>query len=338
MNNIITNRQVCLANRPKGLPKENDWSIINGTIPKIEQGQVLTKIKYISIDPAMRGWLNDSPSYVPPVGLGSVMRALTVGEIIESKNDSFHVGDWVSGLDGVQNYAVSNGSEYIKADLSIAPPQTYLGTLGIAGLTAYCGLINVGKLQSNETILVSGAAGSVGAHVGQIAKIKGNKVIGIAGGSKKCAYLIDKLGFDAAIDYKKGALLENIKQNCPDGIDLFFDNVGGITLDAGLSVINVGARVIICGAISQYNLSKEIEGPSNYLLLLRRRARMEGFIYFDFRTDWPSMLRELAEWRSAGKIYGLEDITEGQVDIFPSTLLRLFSGDNFGKLIIKLPD
>ena len=338
MNNIITNRQVCLANRPKGLPKENDWSIINGTIPKIEQGQVLTKIKYISIDPAMRGWLNDSPSYVPPVGLGSVMRALTVGKIIESKNDSFHVGDWVSGLDGVQNYAVSYGSEYIKVDLSIAPPQTYLGTLGIAGLTAYCGLINVGKLQTNETILVSGAAGSVGAHVGQIAKIKGNKVIGIAGGSKKCAYLIDKLGFDVAIDYKKGALLENIKQNCPDGIDLFFDNVGGITLDAGLSVINVGARVIICGAISQYNLSKEIEGPSNYLLLLRRRARMEGFIYFDFRTDWPSMLRELAEWRSAGKIYGLEDITEGQVDIFPSTLLRLFSGDNFGKLIIKLPD
>ena len=338
MKKSIINRQVCLANRPKGLPKDSDWTIIDGTIPRIAQGQVLTKIKYISIDPAMRGWLNDSPSYVPPVGLGSVMRALTVGEIIESKNDSFQIGDWVSGLDGVQNYAVSDGLDYIKADLSIAPPQTYLGTLGIAGLTAYCGLIKVGKLQTDDTILVSGAAGSVGAHVGQIAKIKGNKVIGIAGGNKKCDYLIDELGFDAAIDYKKGNLLEDIKQYCPDGIDIFFDNVGGATLDAGLSVINIGARIIICGAISQYNLTKAIEGPSNYLLLLRRRARMEGFIYFDFRAEWPSMLKDLAEWRSAGKFTGLEDITEGQVDIFPSTLLRLFSGDNFGKLIIKLPD
>ena len=324
--------------RPVGLPKASDWAIIDGAIPNIKPGEVLTKVRYISIDPAMRGWLNDSPSYIPPIGLGSVMRALTVGEIIESKNDAFQIGDWVSGLDGVQNYAVSNGSEYIKADLSIAPPQTYLGTLGIAGLTAYCGLIEVGKIQPNSTVLISGAAGSVGAHVGQIAKIKGNRVVGIAGGNKKCDYLIDELGFDVAIDYKKGTLLEEIKQHCPDGVDVFFDNVGGSTLDAGLSVINVGARIIICGAISQYNVTKPIEGPSNYLLLLRRRARMEGFIYFDFRAKWPRMLEELAAWRSAGKIIGREDIIEGEVDIFPSTLLKIFSGNNFGKLMIKLSD
>lgn len=333
-----SNRQVCLASRPVGLPKPSDWTIINGAIPNIEPGEVLTKVRYISIDPAMRGWLNDSPSYIPPVGLGSVMRALTVGEIIESKNDAFQIGDWVSGLDGVQNYAVSNGSEYIKADLSIAPPQTYLGTLGIAGLTAYCGLIDVGKTQPNDTVLISGAAGSVGAHVGQIAKIKGNRVVGIAGGNKKCDYLIDELGFDVAIDYKKGTIVEEIKQYCPDGVDVFFDNVGGATLDEGLSVINVGARIVICGAISQYNVTQRIEGPSNYLLLLRRRARMEGFIYFDFRAKWPRMLEELAAWRSSGKIIGREDIIEGEVDIFPSTLLKLFSGDNFGKLMIKLSD
>jgi len=332
------NRQVRLAARPEGLPKAIDWEIVDAPIPVPGPSEVLTRIRYLSVDPAMRGWMNDRPSYVPVLELGSVMRALTVGEIMESKNDAFQVGDWVAGLDGVQNYSVSDGSQYITADPAVAPPQTYLGTLGIAGLTAYSGLIEVGQLQNGDTVLVSGAAGSVGAHVGQIAKAKGNRVIGIAGGGKKCSYLVDELGFDAAIDYKTENLNDSIKRSCPDGVDVFFDNVGGDTLDAGLSSINRSARVVICGAISQYNTTTLIDGPRNYLSLLIRRARMEGFIYFDYRAKWPEMLKELAAWRSAGKIVGREDIVEGPVDIFPETLLKLFRGENFGKLMIKLSD
>tara|TARA_B100000029_G_C17567360_1_gene955502 strand:+ start:263 stop:1279 length:1017 start_codon:yes stop_codon:yes gene_type:complete len=334
--NCKSNRQVCLASRPKGLPNPTNWNIISRQIPTIQSGEVLIKVRFISIDPAMRGWMNDRVSYIPPVQIGSVMRALTVGEIVESKNETFKVGDWVSGIDGVQNYAVSDGTQNAKIDLSIAPPQTYLGTLGIAGLTAYSGLLKVGRLRVNDAVLVSGAAGSVGAHVGQIAKIKGNHVVGIAGGSKKCRYLVDELGFDAAIDYKNEELSVSIAQHCPKGIDLFFDNVGGKTLNAGLSAINVGARVVICGAISQYNLTHSIEGPSNYLLLLLRRARMEGFIYFDYHKDWPNMIKELSNWHSSGKIIGKEDIVKGNVDIFPDILLRLFNGENHGKLIIEL--
>jgi NADPH-dependent curcumin reductase CurA len=332
------NRQLLLAARPEGIPKASDWEIVDTPVPSPGPGEVLTRIRYISVDPAMRGWMNDRASYVPILDLGSVMRALTVGEIVESKCDAFQVGDWVAGVDGVQQYATSDGSQYIKADPSVAPPQTYLGTLGIAGLTAYCGLLEVGQLHSGDTVLVSGAAGSVGAHVGQIAKAKGNRVVGIAGGSKKCSYLVDDLGFDAAIDYQTEDLYESIKRSCPGGVDVFFDNVGGETLDAGLSLINLGARVVICGAISQYNSTTAVEGPRNYLSLLIRRARMEGFIYFDYRAKWPAMLVELAAWRNAGKIVGREDIVEGPVDVFPSTLLKLFSGDNFGKLMIKLPD
>ena len=331
------NRQVRLAARPDGLPKSTDWTIVDKPIARPGAGEVLVKVRYISVDPAMRGWMDDRASYVPPVGLGTVMRALTVSEVIESNNNAYQVGDWVAGNDGVQDYAVSDGSQYMKIDTALAPPQAYLGTLGIAGLTAYCGLLEVGRLQPGETVLVSGAAGSVGAHVGQIAKAKGGRAVGIAGGAEKCAYLVDELGFDAAIDYKNESLRKSLKQACPGGVDVFFDNVGGDTLNNGLAFINVGARVVICGAISQYNNTAPPQGPSNYLTLLIRRARMEGFIYFDFRDKWPAMLKELAAWRAEGKITAREDIAEGTVDIFPDTFLRLFRGDNFGKLMIKLP-
>jgi len=332
------NRQVRLAARPEGLPKATDWSITDEPVPNPGPGEVLVKVRYISVDPAMRGWMNDRASYVPVLGLGAVMRALTVSEVIESSNAAYQVGDWVAGLDGVQDYAVSDGSQYMKIDTALAPPQTFLGTLGIAGLTAYCGLLEVGQLRAGNTVLVSGAAGSVGAHVGQIAKVKGARTVGVAGGPEKCAYLIDELGFDAAIDYKNEDLAGSLKRVCSDGVDVFFDNVGGSTLNDGLVVINVGARVVICGAISQYNGTAPFHGPSNYILLLIRRSRMEGFIYFDFRDKWPAMLKDLAAWRAEGKITGREDIAEGPVDIFPSTLLRLFRGDNFGKLMIKLAE
>ena len=337
MNNLV-NRQVRLAARPEGLPKPTDWQVVEEPVAKPAAGEVVVKIRYISIDPAMRGWMNDRPSYVPPVELGAVMRALTVGRVVQSSNDAFAAGDWVAGIDGVQSYAVSDGSQYLPVDTRLAPPQTWLGTLGIAGLTAYCGLLEVGRMQAGDTVLVSGAAGSVGAHVGQIAKAKGGRAVGIAGGAEKCAYLTDELGFDAAIDYKTENLVRRLREICPDGVDVFFDNVGGDTLNSGLAVINVGARVVICGAISQDNSTKPPQGPGNYLMLLIRRASMQGFIYFDFRDRWPAMLQNLAAWREQGKLVCREDIARGTVDIFPQTLLRLFRGDNFGKLMIELPE
>jgi NADPH-dependent curcumin reductase CurA len=210
--------------------------------------------------------------------------------------------------------------------------------LGIAGLTAYCGLIEVGAPNAGETVVVSGAAGSVGAHVGQIAKIKGCRAVGIAGGPRKCAFLTDELGFDAAIDYKSEALDAGLARTCPDGIDVFFDNVGGPTLDAALARVNFHARVVICGAISQYNNTTAIKGPSNYLNLLIRSGRLEGFIYFNWREQWPAMIAELARWRAEGRLKCPDDIVEGGVAVFPDTLLRLFTGDNFGKLMIKVAD
>ncbi|MDA0229399.1 MAG: NADP-dependent oxidoreductase [Proteobacteria bacterium] len=335
MSNIV-NHQIRLAGRPVGLPKSSDWQFTEAAVPDLEAGQVLVKIHYISVDPAMRGWMNDRETYVPALKLGEVMRALTVGEVIASENPAFATGEFVVGIDGVQEYAISDGSALMKADASLAPLPAYLNSLGIAGLTAYCGLIEVGAPKAGETVVVSGAAGSVGAHVGQIAKIKGCRAVGIAGGARKCAFLIDELGFDAAIDYQNEDLNDGLARSCPDGIDVFFDNVGGECLDAALARINFHAHVVICGAISQYNNTTAIEGPANYLNLLIRSARLEGFIYFNWRNQWPEMVAELAGWLNAGKLNCPDDIVEGGVAAFPETLLRLFSGDNFGKLMIKV--
>jgi len=335
MSNII-NHQIRLAGRPVGLPKSSDWEYTEAAVPDLEAGQVLVKIHYISVDPAMRGWMNDRETYVPSLRLGDVMRALTVGEVVASQNPIFATGEFVVGIDGVQEYAISDGSALTKADVGLAPLPAYLNSLGIAGLTAYCGLIEVGAPKAGEAVVVSGAAGSVGAHVGQIAKIKGCRAVGIAGGARKCAFLIDELGFDAAIDYQNEDLNVGLARSCPDGIDVFFDNVGGECLDAALARINFHARVVICGAISQYNNTTAIEGPTNYLNLLIRSARLEGFIYFNWRSQWPAMVAELAVWLNAGKLNCPDDVVEGGVAAFPDTLLRLFSGDNFGKLMIKV--
>ena len=337
MTNII-NHQIRLAGRPVGLPKSSDWEFTEAQLPDLQDGQVLVKIHYISVDPAMRAWMNDQDSYVPVLKLGAVMRVLTVGKVIASKNPAFAAGDFVAGMDGVQEYAISDGRLLMKADTSLAPLPAYLNSLGIAGLTAYCGLIEVGAPKPGEMVVVSGAAGSVGAHVGQIAKIKGCRAVGIAGGAKKCAFLVDELGFDAAIDYKNEPLDAGLARTCPDGIDVFFDNVGGETLDAALARINFHARVVICGAISQYNNTTAIEGPSNYLSLLIRSARLEGFIYLNWRDQWPAMIAELAKWHGQGNLNCPDDIVEGGLKAFPDALLRLFSGDNFGKLMIKMAD
>ena len=332
------NRQIRLAGRPIGLPKDSDWELAEEVMPTPEPGQVVVRNRFLSVDPAMRGWMNDRKSYVLPLPLGSVMRALTVGEVVASKNASFVAGDSVAGLGGIQTFSLGDGTDLQKIDLSLAPFPVWLDTLGIAGLTAYCGLLEVGEPRTGETVLVSGAAGSVGAHVGQIAKIKGCHAVGIAGGEKKCSYLTDELGFDNAIDYQKETLSAGLKRTCPDGVDIYFDNVGGDTLNAALTRINVGARVVICGAISQYNATELAPGPSAYINLLGRRGRMQGFIYFDYRERWPEMQKDLAEWKTVGKIKTKHDIAKGDVDIFPETLLRLFRGANFGKLMIQLPE
>ncbi len=334
MSNV--NHQIKLAARPVDLPKESDWERAESPVPSPGPGEVLTKTHYMSVDPAMRGWMNDRPSYVPPVGIGEVMRALTVGEVIESNNDGFAVGDFVAGIQGVQEYALSDGSDLMKADLSLAPAPAWLNSLGIAGLTAYCGLIEVGQPKAGETVVVSGAAGSVGAHAGQIAKIKGCRVVGIAGGAEKCAYLTDQLGFDAAVDYKAQPIGAGLKQACPDGIDVFFDNVGGEILDAVLARINRFGRLALCGAISQYNLTDTPYGLRNVIVLVPRSVRMQGFIYFNYRDQWPAMLEDLAAWRADGRIAVPDDIVDGGIQAFPDALLRLFRGENLGKLMIKI--
>ena len=332
----IVNHQVRLAGRPSGLPKPADWEFSEAPLPDLGDGELLVKTHYISVDPAMRGWMNGRDTYVAALKLGEVMRALSVGEVIHSRNPAFSVGDYVAGVGGVQEYAVFDGSFLTKADPDLAPLPAYLNSLGIAGLTAYCGLIEVGVPKAGETVVISGAAGSVGAHVGEIAKIKGCRTVGIAGGAKKCAFLTDDLGFDAAIDYKAEDLNAGLERCCPDGIDILFDNVGGETLDAALARINFHARVVICGAISQYNNTGAVAGPANYLNLLIRSARLEGFIYFNWRDKWPAMIKELAAWRAAGQLNCPDDIVEGGIAAFPDTLLRLFSGENLGKLMIKV--
>ena len=333
-----SNRQVLLAARPNGLPRNSDWKIVETSVPELSAGQILVKNKFISVDPAMRGWMNDRATYVPPIPLDSVMRALSVGEVVQSESSSFSEGDEVAGLGGVQNFCAADDNEWQKINTSLAPLPMWLDTLGIAGLTAYCGLLEIGQPKAGDTVLVSGAAGSVGGHVGQIAKIKGCRVVGIAGGPEKCLHITEKLHFDDAIDYKTEPLRDGLRRTCGNGIDVFFDNVGGDTLNLALGRINVGARIVICGAISQYNVTEAPKGPAAYINLLGKRSRMEGFIYFDFKEKWPAMQKDLASWYSSGQIQTQHDIAQGNVDIFPDTLLRLFRGDNFGKLMIELMD
>ena len=247
------NKQWRLKERPTGKPSADTWDYTETEVPSISDGELLIRIDYISMDPAMRGWLNDAKSYIEPVQVGDVMRAGTVGEVIESKHEKFAVGDYVCGHNGVQSYAVSDGSGLYKVDPTLAPLPYYLGVLGMPGMTGYFGLLKTGEPKAGETVVVSGAAGAVGSLVGQIAKIKGCRVVGIAGGSEKCKFLVEELGFDAAVDYKNENVKKALKQACPDGVDVYFDNVGGDILDDVLTQINVRARIVICGAISQYN-------------------------------------------------------------------------------------
>jgi NADPH-dependent curcumin reductase CurA len=328
------NRQFRLAARPSGLPKHSDWKLTEEPARPPDAGEVLVRTQYISLDPAMRGWMNDVKSYVPPVGLGEVMRAGAVGEVVESKHPEFAPGDAVSGTLGVQTYATVRGEALTKVDTTAADLPVYLGTLGMPGMTAYFGLLDVGQPKAGETVVVSGAAGAVGTVVGQIAKIKGCRVVGIAGGPEKCGFLVRELGFDAAIDYKNSDVKLALREHCPKGVDVYFDNVGGDILDVVLTRLAPKARIVICGAVSQYN-NAVYQGPRNYMMLLVFRARMEGMVVFDYAAQFPEALREMSGWMREGRLKARTDVVKG-FDTFPDTLNKLFRGENFGKLVLEV--
>ena len=330
-----TNRQVRLAARPFGLPRPGDWEFTSEAVPAPLPGEFVVEISHLSIDPAMRGWMSARPSYVPPVEIGAVMRAGAIGRIIASEHPGFAVGEHVYGTFGVQEYAVSDGRGVIKVDTSLADLPVYLGVLGMTGLTAYFALLDVGKPQEGDTVVVSGAAGAVGSVAGQIAKIKGCRVIGIAGGPEKCRVVTEEFGFDGAIDYRMPDLRRMLRELAPRGVDVYFDNVGGEILDDVLTCIARGARIIICGAISQYNES-EVRGPANYMMLLVARASMTGMLVFDYADRYPEAMAALAGWYRAGRLAAHETIVRGGVEDFPETLLKLFEGANTGKLILAL--
>ncbi len=319
------------------MPKRSDWAYKEEPVRDPGEGELIVRVLYVSLDPAMRGWMNEGRSYIAPVGIGEVMRALALGRVLASRNSKFAVGDHLYGLLGVQEFALTNGSGLTKVDPSAAPLPVYLSTLGMPGMTAYFGLLELGQPKPGETVVVSGAAGAVGAVVGQIASIKGCHVVGIAGGKQKCEYVVKDLGFDAAIDYKVEDVRKALQKHCPKGIDIYFDNVGGDILDLVLTQIARGARILICGAISQYNNTTPIKGPSNYLSLLVNRASMRGFVVSDYASRYGEAAREMAGWLAAGKLKSREDIVEG-LETFPETFLKLFKGENVGKLVLKITD
>jgi NADPH-dependent curcumin reductase CurA len=306
----------------------------------IEDGQMLIKVLYLSFDPTQRGWLNDIPSYMPPVQIGEVMRAGAVGQVVESRNKNFSEGDLVQGSFGWQEYVVTDGSSDFMPAQKIPegiPPTSALSVFGVTGLTAYFGMLDIGKPQEGDTVLVSGAAGATGSVAGQIAKIKGaSKIIGIAGGSDKCKWVVEEAGYDHCIDYKNENLGQKITELAPEGLNIYFDNVGGPILESSLACIAQKARVVLCGGISSgYSMESLPPGPSTLMNLVIQRARMEGFIVIDYAERFPDAIIDLGEWVGEGKIVYREDIAEG-LENCPETLGNLFKGKNLGKQLLKL--
>ena len=335
----LTNHQIRLKARPNGLPTRDGWEFTTEPVTEPAEGGVLVKTHAISLDPAMRGWMNDGKSYIAPVAIGEVMRAGGIGEVIASKSAAFAVGDMVSCTPGVQEYVLISADQMkrsglFKIDTALGTPMQWLNVLGMPGMTAYFGLLDVGMPQPGETVVVSGAAGAVGQTVGQLAKIKGCRVVGIAGGPAKCEWVVKELGFDACIDYKAGDLKNALRDACPKGVDVYFDNVGGEILDTVLTRLARKARIVICGAISQYNNTTPVTGPANYLSLLVNRARMEGMVVFDYTDRFPVAVAELAGHLRSGRMKSKEDVVVG-LQTFPETLLKLFNGENFGKLVLQ---
>ncbi|UTY60318.1 NADP-dependent oxidoreductase [Massilia sp. erpn] len=339
MTTTLENRQFRLAARPVGMSQASDWQQTVETVRELAEGEILVQALYLSLDPAMRGWMNDAKSYIRPVAIGEVMRAGGVGVVVASRSAKFAVGEHVSGALGVQQYWIGQAEDkaaaFYKIDPALAPLPTWLNTLGMPGMTAYFGLTEVGQPRAGETVVVSGAAGAVGQTVGQLAKLLGCRAVGIAGGAAKCDFVVKELGFDACIDYKQASVRDGLKEHCPQGVDVYFDNVGGDILDTVLTRINRKARIVICGAISQYNNTSQVQGPANYLSLLVNRARMEGMVVFDYADRYPVAMAALGKWLQEGKIKSREDVVRG-LENFPQALSMLFEGKNFGKLVLQL--
>ncbi|MGZ5394623.1 MAG: NADP-dependent oxidoreductase [Mycobacterium sp.] len=331
------NRRVVLANRPTGLVDENTLRTESEPAPEPADGEALVKVRYLSIDPTIRTWMDDVPSYLPPIQIGEVIRSGGVGEVIESRTDVYQPGQLLFGMTGWQDYVIADeGEKSMQVLPDGVPPVIAIGILGVTGMTAYFGIIDVGQVAAGDVVVVSGAAGATGSAAGQIAKIKGaKKVVGIAGGAEKCAYIVDELGFDEAIDYKNENLEARLREACPDGIDLYFDNVGGWILNDCLANLAMRGRVVLCGAISTYNDDGPPTGPSNYLTLLVRRGRMEGFIILDYLDRFPAAQMEMAGWIAESKIKSSEHIVEG-LEKAPDALNLLFTGGNTGKVIVAL--
>src|SRR5215475_3915559 len=330
------NHQWRLVARPVGMIKETDFQWAEEPVPELQDGQALIRNLYLSLDPANRGWVREEGSYMAPIPLGSVMLGGTTGVVEESRNPNFQVGDNVQGLLGWQEYAVSDGAGLNKLPNNPAIPLTaYLGLFGMIGMTAYFGLLDITDPEPGETLVVSAAAGAVGSITGQIGKIKGCRVVGIAGSDEKCKWITEELGFDAAINYKSEKVREALKRTCPNGIDIYFDNVGGETLDAVLAQINLGARISICGLISQYNATAPVPGPYYFSNILTKRARLQGFIVTDYLHRATEALAELTRWYQEGKLKYRVDVVEGLQNA-PRAVNKLFDGSNQGKLIVRI--
>ena len=326
------NRQWLLRSRPVGMVQESDFELKESPVPSPGDGQALVRNTHLAFEPAMRGWIEDRPSYMPPVAIGEVMRGMTVGEVVESRCDGLVPGDLVSGMAGWQEFVL--GDAMLTKLPAETDPTFALSILGATGMTAYFGLLEVGKPESGETVVVSGAAGATGSVAGQIAKFQGCRVVGIAGGPEKCGWLTAEAGFDAAIDYRNENVGARLSELCPDGIDVFFDNVGGEILDEALARIAQRARVVLCGGISRYNEVDVPPGPSNYFNLTIQRGRMEGFIVMDFIPRFAEAAEKLTAWCAEGKLVWQVDMQEG-FENAPKTFLRLFSGANVGKQLLR---
>jgi len=336
------NAQWRLAARPTGMVDESHFERVEAPLGSPGEGEFLVRNLYLAFEPAMRGWLNDVKSYVPPVGLGEVMRSSGVGEVIESRNEAFPVGALVSGMLGWQQYTIDDGSMGPMGAIRPLPPGTdplhALGVLGATGMTAYFGMVEIGKPAEGEVVLVSGAAGATGSVAGQIARIRGAaKVVGIAGGERKCRWLVEHAGFDAAIDYKAEDVARRLRAECPEGVDVFFDNVGGEILDTALLHMAQNGRIVLCGGISQYNDEELPAGPRNYMQLVIRRCTMQGFILIDHLARAGHALRDLSNWLEAGQLVQAADVQQG-FDNAPKTFLRLFSGANLGKQLLQIAE
>lgn len=336
------NRRIVLASRPQGAPTPENFRLEEVDVPSPGAGEMLLRTLWLSLDPYMRGRMSDAPSYTPPVEVDAVMCAGTVCRVEESNLDGFAAGDLVLAYTGWQDYAVSDGAGVQKLDRNMARPSHALGVLGMPGFTAYMGLLDIGQPQPGETVAVAAATGAVGSVVGQIAKMKGCRVIGIAGGAEKCRYATETLGFDACVDHRADGFAKTLKETAGDaGIDVYFENVGGKVLDAILPCLNTGARIPLCGLIANYNLTELPEGPDRTPILLRnvlvKRLKVQGFIIFDYQPRYPEFLKEMTPWVEAGKITYREDVAEG-LENAPEAFMGLLEGKNFGKLVVHVAD